>query len=545
MKRYVAENIKDAQIINTDVVIAGCGIAGIYTALSIEQGINCILLNKSGIKKSNSMYAQGGVSAVIDEKDPGDSTDLHFKDTIEAGNMINKREAVRVLVDEAKDNIKNIIDLGVKFDSENGKILLTREGGHSKKRILHCGGDATGLHVTKSLYAKVSKRENIRVMNYVFLCDIITTPDGAKGVIILDSKDIPIVIFAKKIVIATGGVGRIFRNSTNAGCITGDGIAASIRAGAEISDMEFVQFHPTAMVHPSETGRYFLISEALRGEGGILRNRKWDAFMKNVHPLADLAPRDIVSRAIIQEMKKEDIPNVYLDITHRSRKFLMDRFPTIYNECMKRGIDIAKVWIPVMPVQHYFMGGIKVDVFGKTTIKNLYAVGESANTGVHGANRLASNSLLECIVFAKRCADDINGSISGTLAEQNKEGISGNAEDTIRDKICNPLIENSKHVNINEPLVISDGADQISLPDYDSIASEIRFITTLNCGIIRNEQSLIESYERILLMQSNIEKNILKTRKEIETYNMVLVAREIAGAAIRRKESIGAHFRKD
>jgi len=527
MKRYVIKNIKDAQIIKTDVIIAGCGISGIYTALSLKSNINCILLNKAGIKKSNSMYAQGGVSAVIDEKDPGDSTDLHFKDTMEAGNMINNSEAVRVLVDEAKANIKNIIDLGVKFDSENGKMLLTREGGHTKKRILHCGGDATGLHVTKSLYTTASKRENIRVMNYVFLCDIITTPDGAKGVVILDSKDKPIVIYAKKIVLATGGVGRIFRNSTNAGCITGDGIAAALRAGAEISDMEFVQFHPTAMVHPSETGRYFLISEAVRGEGGILRNRKWDAFMKNAHPLGDLAPRDVVSRAIIQEMKKEDIPNVYLDITHKSRKFLMERFPTIYNECMKRGIDIAKVWIPVMPVQHYFMGGIKVDISGKTTINGLYAAGECANTGVHGANRLASNSLLECIVFAKRCADDINGSISGVSPDLIDESISSISKETNNEKECNDSIDNP---NCN---------------DFDSIASEIRFITTLNCGIIRNEKSLIESYERISLMQSNIEKNNLKTKKEIETYNMVLVAKEIAGAAIRRKESIGAHFRKD
>ena len=537
MKRYVTGEIKDVQIIETDVIIAGCGVAGLYAALNIESGIRCILLNKAGIKKSNSMYAQGGISAVIEDKEPGDSTDLHFKDTLEAGNMINKKEAVRVLVDEAKDNINNIINLGVKFDSENGKILLTREGGHSKRRILHCGGDATGLHMTKSLYLQVSRRENIRVMNNVFLCDIITESDGAKGVLILDSKDKSILIKAKKIVLATGGVGRIFRNSTNAGCITGDGIAAAFRAGAEITDMEFVQFHPTAMVHPSETGRYFLISEAVRGEGGILRNRKWDAFMKNAHPLGDLAPRDIVSRAIIEEMKKEDIPNVYLDITHKSRKFLMERFPTIYNECMKRGVDIAKVWIPVMPVQHYFMGGIKVDVFGRTTINNLYALGESANTGVHGANRLASNSLLECIVFAKRCADDINNSLCRNL--------NGNIIHESNDEYTELSFQkDNPDTNSKKPGHITDKNLQ-SLPDYDSIASEIRFITTLKCGIIRNEKDLIESYERLSLMQNNLEKNPINTKKAVETYNMLIVAKEIVGAAIRRKESIGAHFRRD
>jgi len=540
MKRYVFLDMKDAKIVKTDVVIAGCGIAGLYTALEINSGIKCILLNKSGIKKSNSMYAQGGVSAVIEDGDPGDSTDLHFKDTLEAGNMINKEDAVRVMVDEAQDNIKNIIKLGVRFDSENGKILLTREGGHSKKRILHCGGDATGLHITKSLYARISKRENIKVMNHVFLCDIITDSDGAKGVVVLDSKDKPIIIYAKKVVIATGGVGRIFRNSTNASCITGDGIAVALRAKAEISDMEFVQFHPTAMVHPSETGRYFLISEALRGEGGILRNRKWDAFMKNAHPLGDLAPRDIVSRAIIKEMKKEDIPNVYLDITHKSRRFLMERFPTIYNECMKRGIDIAKVWIPVMPVQHYFMGGIKVDIFARSTIKNLYSVGESSNTGVHGANRLASNSLLECIVFAKRCAEDINVSIKENSTKENSEKLYDSYDFSMENIEFEDFFDKTENTIDEE-----DNTDQIFLPDYDSIASEIRFITTLNCGIIRNEKSLIDSYERISIMQSNIEKTILKTKKEIEAYNMVLVAKEIAGAAIRRKESIGAHFRKD
>jgi len=540
MQRYVFLNIKDAKIVKTDVVVAGCGIAGLYTALGINPKFKCILLNKSGIKKSNSMYAQGGISAVIEDGDPGDSTDLHFKDTLEAGNMINKEDAVRVMVDEAQENIKNIISLGVKFDSRKGKILLTREGGHSKKRILHCGGDATGLHITKSLYARVSKRENIKVMNYVFLCDIITDSDGAKGVIVLDSKDKPIIIYAKKIVMATGGVGRIFRNSTNASCITGDGIAAALRAKAEISDMEFVQFHPTAMVHPSETGRYFLISEALRGEGGILRNRKWDAFMKNAHPLGDLAPRDIVSRAIIQEMKKEDIPNVYLDITHKSRKFLMERFPTIYKECMKRGIDIAKVWIPVMPVQHYFMGGIKVDVFARSSIKNLYSVGESSNTGVHGANRLASNSLLECIVFAKRCADNINGLTEEILDEKNSGKLSEYLDCSLDNIELKDFFE-----EISNDCGDEDNTDQLIFPDYDSIASEIRFITTLNCGIIRDEKSLVEAYERISIMQSNIENNVFKTKKEIEIYNMVLVAKEIAGAAIRRKESIGAHYRKD
>jgi L-aspartate oxidase len=266
------------------------------------------------------MYAQGGVAAVMQPAE-FDNMENHFKDTIVAGAGLCDEKAVRVLVGEAWSNIEELIKIGVPFDTDNGTFLLTKEGGHGKNRILHCGGDATGLHLTRSLYEESVRRSNIKIINYMFLTDILTNQKGVCGVQLMDAQNEAYRFIASKVIIASGGVGHVFRNSTNAVCATGDGIAAAYRAGAELKDMEFVQFHPTSFIHPNENGRYFLISEALRGEGAVLKNRRGESFMRDVHPLADLAPRDIVSRAIITEMQKNDIPNVYLDNTGRSRSF--------------------------------------------------------------------------------------------------------------------------------------------------------------------------------------------------------------------------------
>ena len=276
------------------------------------------------------------------------------------------KHAVRVLVYEAQENIEQLVKLDVPFDRVDGCFSLTREGGHSKNRILHCGGDATGLHMTKRLNEAARAKAQYHICRHRISCGYRPRGDnGVCGAIVLKNGNRLCFYAASKVVIATGGIGRVYRNSTNASCATGDGIAAAMRAGAQVKDMEFVQFHPTALIHPDTNGRFFLISEALRGEGAVLRNRQWEPFMKGVHPLADLAPRDIVSRAIILEMKKYDLPHVYLDITSKPREFLKNRFPTIYGECMRRDIDIAIDWIPVMPVQHYFMGGVKVRLIRK------------------------------------------------------------------------------------------------------------------------------------------------------------------------------------
>lgn len=499
--------------VSTDVLIIGSGVAGLYSALNLNPNLKCIVINKAGPEKANSMYAQGGIAAVIKPNIYDDNTDSHYDDTIEAGAGMCDEAAVRVLVDEAWDNVKSLTSLGISFDEKEGRFLLTREGGHSENRILHAGGDATGFHMTTGLLRAAKKRENIKIIDNLFLTDILKDSEGkTAGAVVIDKKNKPTIYEASKIIIASGGIGRVYRNSTNAECDTGDGIAAAYRAGAILKDMEFVQFHPTAFVHPDNTGRYFLISEALRGEGAVLRNRKWYPFMKNVHPRADLAPRDIVSRAIIAEMKESNIPHVYLDITFKSRDFLKNRFPTIYNECMARGVDIVTDWIPVLPVQHYFMGGIKTDLFGRTNIPGLYSCGEASCTGVHGANRLASNSLLECLVFGRRCAQDINSS-----------NISPPGE---------PLLNNSEILKDKDL-------------DFISYSTEIRKIATTKCGIVRNRKDLLWAKKRLTEINEFLGTLSITNRKDLETYNQSQIALLIVNACLKRKKSVGAHFLSD
>ena len=513
MKRMMVNTpINKIGITKTDVVIVGCGAAGLYAALQLDPALNCILINKSGPELSNSMYAQGGIAAVIEPHRDNDNPSQHFTDTIVAGAGLCDEKAVHVLVNEAWENIEALISLDVPFDMKNGKLLLTREGGHGKNRILHSGGDATGFHMTSTLYKIAKKRANITIYDRLFLTDILTDENGVTGILVLDEEEKPRGFATSKVIIASGGIGRVYRNSTNAVCATGDGIAAAWRAGAALKDMEFVQFHPTALIHPDETGRFFLISEALRGEGAVLRNRQWKPFMQGEHPLADLAPRDIVTRSIIKEMKRSNIPHVYLDITSKTRDFLKNRFPTIYGECMRRGLDIAKDWIPVMPVQHYFMGGIRTDIDGQTNIPGLYACGEASCTGVHGANRLASNSLLECLVFARRCVQDIH-----------------------RAKMFSPEL-GSQETKLYK---------KVKDIDFDSFSSEIRTLTTQKCSILRNEKELLEAKARIDEIYAQLDTVELVTKRGIETYNQTLIAMAVIDASIRRKTSIGAHYRSD
>ncbi|MEA5137467.1 MAG: L-aspartate oxidase [Candidatus Fimivivens sp.] len=513
MKRYLYQlNLESAARTDTDVVIIGSGIAGLFTALCLNPSIHCVILNKSGIENSSSMYAQGGIAAVLNVNKVMDDTKQHLEDTLVAGAGLCDKNAVSVLVNEAQANIEHLINLGVPFDRKDGTLLMTREGGHRKSRILHCGGDATGIGITEQLYSVALKRRNITILDEYFLSDILTGENGVAGVIALDRNSNAHYFSASKVVIASGAAGHIYRNSTNPICSTGDGIAAAKRAGAELKDMEFVQFHPTALIYPNETGRFFLISEALRGEGAILRNRRGEAFMQDVHPLKDLAPRDIVARAIVYEMKKCDIPCVYLDISSRSRSFLKDRFPTIYKECMHRRIDIARYWIPVFPVQHYLMGGIKTDLNARTNISGLYACGESACTGIHGANRLASNSLMECLVFGRRCAMHI----SGTLG--------------------------AKTETVCLDMDVKDKSDNF---DFDSIKSELRTIMTQKCGILRNHADMSDAEIWVSNHLAQLERMNLKNKNEIETYNLLQVSSEVLKASIARKKSVGAHYRTD
>ncbi|MDP2892418.1 MAG: L-aspartate oxidase [Bacillota bacterium] len=512
MRRYTFnEDLNGMERCDADVIIIGSGVAGLYTALNLDERLSCIVLNKSGPEESNSMYAQGGIAAVVER---GDDPEAHLQDTLAAGAGLCELEAARVLVSEGPADITSLIKLGVPFDLEsNGRLHIAREGAHSQNRIIHCGGDATGFHLTKTLLRAASERSNIRMIDNAFLVDVLTDENGAATGVAAACGKLPCRYFAApRIVIASGGIGRVYRNSTNASCATGDGITAAMRAGAELKDMEFVQFHPTALIHPDNRGRFFLISEALRGEGAVLRNRRWERFMIKVHPMGDLAPRDIVSRAIINEMRKSDLPHVYLDITSKPRDFLKSRFPTIYYECMRRDIDIAIDWIPVLPVQHYFMGGIKADIDSRASIPGLYACGEAACTGVHGANRLASNSLLECLVFGRRCAQHINGSVGS------KPGT--------------PKLEKA----------VSKRDDDM---DIESFRTEIRELMTKKGGIIRNAAGLTEAIEKTGQIYDRMDATAFSDIREFETYNMASIAQRVLKAALERKESIGAHYRDD
>ena len=512
MRSYaVSKNISFKKVYDYDVIIIGSGIAGLYCACHLDERKSVAIFNKLGLEESNSMYAQGGIAAVLQEADNFES---HFNDTMAAGANICDKDAVKLVIEEGPDDIRNLIKLGVPFDRDKNKnISFTTEGAHSYNRIAHCGGDATGYHITKTLIDSINQKKNVTLYNYQTLTDVITDDKGeVNGAITQNYKGEYFLYKTQNIVIASGGIGRVYRNSTNSSSSTGDGIAAAMRAGAEVENMEFVQFHPTALIHPDRNMRFFLISEALRGEGALLLNRKGERFIKHHNPLAELASRDIVSRAIVHEMKKNDLPNVYLNITFKSREFLQKRFPKNYEACMERGIDIAVNWIPVLPVQHYFMGGLKTNLKGETNVSGLFACGESASSGVHGANRLASNSLLECLVFGRKCAETINLS--------KREG------------------------NVNEISLDLPEKNNIS-HDYQTYASEIRNTMTKKGGIIRKEKELIEAIQEIESYYNNLKDTTMISIKELEVLNMSTIALSILKAALDRKESIGAHYRVD
>ena len=499
----------NAEQLEADVLIVGAGAAGLYAALNFPRTFRCVILDKSGEKISNSMYAQGGISAVTQVDFA--LREGHMTDTLVAGAGLCNEAAVRTLVNEAAENIERLIDLGVPFDRKYGELLRTREGGHQERRILHCGGDATGLHLTKTLLEQVKQRDNIQLLHYVLLTDILNDECGVTGALALSGDNETLLIKTRRIILATGGIGRIYQDTTNAICATGDGMAAALRTGVTLKDMEFVQFHPTVLYGANEEGRSFLVSEALRGEGARLLNSAGDYFMQGVHPMADLAPRDIVARAIFRELMKSKQKLVYLDITHRPRTFLEERFPTIFAECLRRGVDISRDYIPVHPVQHYMMGGVKTGLYAETSLPGLYACGEAACTGVHGANRLASNSLLECIVFGRRAALH---AVDLSLPDMPPKYMPG-----------------GKGIPVQE--------------NHIATIERIRSIMSTRCGIIRGEADLSAATAELSEIEDRLKKTSLHTKIAVEALNMAQVALCIATAARGRKNSIGAHFRSD
>jgi L-aspartate oxidase len=492
-----------------DYIIVGSGIAGLYTALLAKEVGSVLILTKGSIEDCNTRHAQGGIAAPIGKND---SAELHFQDTISAGDGLCDPEAVRVLVDEAPDRIADLIKFGVPFDTLNGEIALTREAAHSVPRILHAGGDATGEHIEVTLSRQVHSSP-IEVLEYCLAVQILIGDGEVEGIRALDcrtglSEDYE----CGHVILATGGAGRLFKYTTNSDVSTGDGIALAFQAGAEITDMEFFQFHPTALRLPGVPP--FLISEAVRGEGGVLRNSDGYHFMPDYIPEADLAPRDVVARSILYEMRKTGSDHVFLDVTHVSPRRITTRFPNIYRFCLDHGLDITKSLIPVAPAAHYFMGGVRVNIWGETSIAGLFAAGETACTGLHGANRLASNSLLEVVVFSKR------------IVERTQE----------MDKLVSiPGSTKADYYCLSERQV-SKTSTKLNLPNLQSLLWD-------KVGIVRSGEGLAEAAGTLASWQSSMPQPT--DRPSYELNNMMLNARLMTEAALLRQESRGAHFRTD
>lgn len=490
-----------------DYIIIGSGIAGLYSALLARRHGSVLIVTKGSIDECNTRFAQGGIAAAIGV---GDSPALHFKDTMAAGAGLSDEKSVRILAEEAILGIKDLIEFGVPFDTVDGEVALTLEAAHSLPRILHAGGDATGRYIEETLSAKV-RSEDIQVAEHRLATELIVEDGRVLGVNTLDTlTGQRNALSCRHLILATGGAGQLFSMTTNPDVATGDGVVLAYRAGADIMDMEFFQFHPTVLKIPGAPP--FLISESMRGEGGVLRSVDGRRFMNDYTPDAELAPRDVVSRAIVAEMAKTGSEHVYLDVTHLPATLVLTRFPQIYRHCQENGLDIKHDLIPVAPAAHYMIGGVRVNNWGETSLSGLYAAGEVSCTGVHGANRLASNSLLEVLVYSRRI-------IECTI---------GRGENTALAPI------EQRRLAVIEPHKV------LSLPEK----RELQSLLWRTAGIERNGTELATTAAKLRAwsMVSDIEPG---DRDEYENRNLILAGRLLVEAALYRAESRGSHFRTD
>lgn len=421
------------EVDKTGILVLGSGVAGLYTSLQLVHLGEVVILTKERLEEGSTIQAQGGIAAVLSSED---SPACHFQDTVVAGDGLCQEEAVLHLVQEGPEQIQQLLEWGLPFDGNERGLFLTREGAHTQDRVVHAGGDATGHLLQKLLMERVEGEPRIQVKEYAQGVDLLVEEGRVLGALYLDIRTRTLkALLAPVVILATGGLGQIYRQTSNPAVATGDGMAMAYRAGLPVMDMEFIQFHPTTLYQPGQEN--FLISEAVRGEGARLLNRRGERFMESIHPLQDLAPRDIVARAIFQQMQKESSPFLYLDLRPLGKGAMERRFPTIFRYCQQAGIDVEKGLIPITPAAHYSMGGVKINLQGETTIKGLYVCGEAACSGLHGANRLASNSLLEALVFGSRTASHIQKfyphfqqeiSLTGLSYVKQKEGEFSQAE---------------------------------------------------------------------------------------------------------------------
>lgn len=509
-------------------VVVGSGISGLYTALGMNRNLeladNILLVTKSELGESNSRYAQGGMVGVMSENKE-DSIASHVSDTLIAGAGLNIKTTVEEISKKSDIVIKDLLNYGVEFDkTSDGKLAYTLEAAHSVRRVLHSGGDATGRRIQEALAKTVLETKGIDVYENFIAVDLLINQDGeCKGVVLFNSvtKEYE-VIYASVVVLATGGIGQLYKYTTNPAGATGDGLALAYNSGVQLRDMEFVQFHPTAFAKDGVKNRS-LITEALRGEGAKLVHSDGSEFMAKYDKRKELAPRDIVTRSICREMIEKDVENVFLDATHLGKDKLARRFPTISRICTKYGVDINKDLIPVSPAAHYFMGGIIAGVDGKTSLKGLYAIGEVASTGLHGANRLASNSLLECVV----CAYNLVKFLKTADLTPPKQ---------IDTCIKSVIDRYSDDVIVDETIDV----------DIEELIKQLKDLMWNNVGIFRDEISLknavIELNKIVLIFNRDFKCMSLR---EYELRNMLIVAKAIVVSALQRKESRGAHFRKD
>ncbi len=515
-RRYLAAfDLEDLPHHFTDVLVLGGGVAGLRVALGIPDPWRVLVVTKDEVRESNSAYAQGGIAGVLD---PEDHFEDHIADTIAAGKGLCDVPVVEAVVREAPERIAELIEWGTHFDQVNGQVALTREGGHSHPRIVHALGDATGRELMRAVIQQVRSRKNCRIWQNSFTIDLLTYEGACRGALVWDKRRGLSLVWARAVVLATGGAGQVYRETTNPPIATGDGHALAYRAGVELRDMEFMQFHPTVL-YIAGSSRH-LLTEALRGEGAYLRDKNGHRFMPDYNPAAELAPRDDVSRAIVAQMHKTQHPNVYLDLTHLDAETTRQRFPGIDQLCRGFDLDITQDSIPVRPGAHYMIGGVTVDLIGRTSLPGLWAAGEATSSGLHGANRLASNSLLEGLVYGARVSEDILAHL-------------GDRDASVPRRLEVPPIDGRLKPGSRFPLDLAD------------IRNALRALMWRSVGITRDASSLRDAAEQVDFWCGYVLPHVFDDPDGWVLQNMLIVARLMIDSALEREESRGVHTRTD